>query len=162
MVKMFNKIKKLVRLLFAYINTYCFERYQTGDKLIISSNNRVTGNRSVWLIGEGTRIQESLISNIGIHISCSSADLIIDRSVFIASGAKIYTGNHDLDDLDRHTDAQDIKIENDCWLGANSVVLCGVMLGPKTIVAAGSVVTKSWPSGHVVIGGVPAREIRKL
>lgn len=44
----------------------------------------------------------------------------------------------------------------------NSVVLPGCHLGPYTIVGAGAVVTKSFPEGHCVIVGNPARIIRHL
>lgn len=44
----------------------------------------------------------------------------------------------------------------------NSVVLPGVSLGTRTIVAAGSVVTKSFPEGYCVVGGTPAKIIKRL
>jgi acetyltransferase-like isoleucine patch superfamily enzyme len=53
-----------------------------------------------------------------------------------------------------------IKIGEDCWLGSKTTILDGVNLGSRCVVAAGSVVTKSFPSGSV-IGGVPARVIEK-
>lgn len=51
-------------------------------------------------------------------------------------------------------------IGKNCYLGANSIVL-GVELGENIVVAAGSVVTKSFPSNSLV-GGVPAKLIRKI
>lgn len=50
-----------------------------------------------------------------------------------------------------------IKIGNDCFIGIRSIILPGVTLGDQTIVGAGSVVTKSFPEGHVVIAGNPAK-----
>ena len=52
-----------------------------------------------------------------------------------------------------------IKIGNNCFIGARSIVLPGVILGDNTIVGAGSVVTKSYPEGNVIIAGNPARSI---
>ncbi|WP_333558948.1 DapH/DapD/GlmU-related protein [Enterococcus lactis] len=49
-----------------------------------------------------------------------------------------------------------------CWIGMNSVLLPGIILGPKTIVGAGSIVTKSFKEGNCVIAGNPAKVIRKL
>lgn len=51
-----------------------------------------------------------------------------------------------------------ITIDDNCFIGANSTILPGVTLGNTTIVAAGSVVTKSF-DGNVIIGGNPARII---
>ena len=51
-----------------------------------------------------------------------------------------------------------ILISEDCWLGANSVVLPGVSLGKGTVVGANTVVTKSFPD-YAILGGVPAQII---
>jgi acetyltransferase-like isoleucine patch superfamily enzyme len=51
-----------------------------------------------------------------------------------------------------------IQIGNDVFIGARSTIMPGVRVGDRSIVAAGSVVTKSVPSGSIV-GGNPARII---
>lgn len=48
------------------------------------------------------------------------------------------------------------------WIGMNSVVTAGVTLGPRTIVAAGAVVTKSFPEGFCILAGVPAKVVKYL
>ncbi len=53
-----------------------------------------------------------------------------------------------------------VIIEDDVWIGCNVTVLKGVTLGAGSVVAAGSVVTQSCPP-HSLIGGVPARVLRK-
>jgi len=55
-----------------------------------------------------------------------------------------------------------VKICDYSWAGMDSVILPGVKLGTRTIVAAGSVVTKSFPEGYCVIAGSPAKIIRHL
>lgn len=60
------------------------------------------------------------------------------------------SSNHDLYDQRKYTFAK-VIIGNYSWIGMNSVVLPGVKLGTRTIVAAGSVVTKSFPEGFCVI-----------
>ncbi len=52
-----------------------------------------------------------------------------------------------------------VKIGNCCWIGAKAVILKDAELADGCVVAAGAVVTKSFPAGSV-IAGVPARPIR--
>jgi acetyltransferase-like isoleucine patch superfamily enzyme len=54
-----------------------------------------------------------------------------------------------------------IALGDRVWIGARSIILKGVTLGQDTVVAAGSVVTKSEDATNVVIGGNPARVIRE-
>ena len=54
-----------------------------------------------------------------------------------------------------------IKIEDDVLIGANSIILKGVTIGKRTIIGAGSVVTKSIPSDCVAAGN-PCRVIKSL
>lgn len=59
-------------------------------------------------------------------------------------------------------DGKDVIIGKKCWIGMNAIILPGVKLGDNTIVGAGSVVTKSFPDGNLVIAGNPAKIINKL
>ena len=54
-----------------------------------------------------------------------------------------------------------IVIEDDVWIGAHSLILKGVHIGARSIIAAGSVVTSDIPSDSIA-GGNPAKVIRKL
>ena len=54
-----------------------------------------------------------------------------------------------------------VKIENNVWIGMNAVILKGVTIGENSIVAAGSVVTKSIEP-NVVVAGNPAVVVRQL
>ena len=79
----------------------------------------------------------------------------------IAPNVGIITGNHELTDNRKHI-IKDIIIGKYCWIGMGAIVLPGVVLGDYTIVAAGSVVTKSFIEGYQVIGGNPAKQIKKI
>lgn len=85
----------------------------------------------------------------------------IGDDVTIAYGTALLT--HDNSVIKCGIDATDyygkIKIGNACFIGVRSIILPGVTLGDHTIVGSGSVVTKSFPEGNVVIAGNPAKVI---
>ncbi len=51
-------------------------------------------------------------------------------------------------------------IGNDVWIGANSIIMAGIVIGDGVVIAAGSVVTKN-VNDYEIIGGNPAKLIRK-
>lgn len=98
----------------------------------------------------------------GTYFQNFKATITLGRGTYIGPNVGIITANHDFDDLAVHEAGQDVIIGEACWLGMNSVILPGVVLGAKTIVAAGAVVTTSFPEGRVVIGGVPAKVLKVI
>ncbi|MTI70085.1 MAG: acyltransferase [Firmicutes bacterium] len=88
--------------------------------------------------------------------------IFIGKGSWIAPNVGIITTNHDINNLSSHIEGQSIKIGERCWIGMNSVLLPGVVLGANTIVGAGSIVTKSFPNGHCIIAGNPAKKIRDI
>lgn len=54
-----------------------------------------------------------------------------------------------------------IKIDNHVWIGANAVILPGVIVHEGAVIAAGAVVTEDVPA-YTVVGGVPARIIGRI
>jgi acetyltransferase-like isoleucine patch superfamily enzyme len=54
-----------------------------------------------------------------------------------------------------------IVVKDNCFIGFGSIILPGVTIGPNSVVAAGSVVSKDVPPGKIV-GGSPAHEIADL
>ena len=54
----------------------------------------------------------------------------------------------------------DIVVGNDVWIGYEAVILAGVTIGDGAVIGARAVVTKDVPP-YTIVGGVPARPIRK-
>src|SRR6185437_9532866 len=104
-------------------------------------------------------------SNIGAYCYIGCAGLIrIGSNVLMSPRVSLYAENHNFSDPTRPMKEQGVTrepivIEDDCWIASHSVVLAGVTIGRGSIVAAGSVVTKSMPP-YSIIAGVPARVIK--
>lgn len=79
----------------------------------------------------------------------------------LAPNVGILSANHDLYDQNKYNKAP-IIIGDYSWIGMNSVITAGVTLGTRTIVAAGAVVTKSFPEGFCVLAGTPAKIVKVL
>lgn len=121
-------------------------------------------------------------NNVLYHYPINHERLIIGRFCSIACGAKFLfnSANHTLRSLSTYIfpvlfeewgldvaripeawdNRGDIVIGNDVWIGYEAVILAGVTIGDGAIVAARAVVTKDVPP-YTIVGGVPARPIRK-
>lgn len=108
--------------------------------------------------------------NVSMHYwSYFSAEggLSIGNDVAIGHFCNIMTTEHKFNDASRPIKAQPliflpVTIGDDVWIGSNVTILAGVEIGPRSVIAAGAVVKQSYPQGHVVIGGVPARVLKTL
>ncbi len=83
------------------------------------------------------------------------------ENVWVGPRVSIISMNHDLNDYTKYQDSPPIRIGSNCWIAAGAIITAGVKLGDHTVVAAGSVVTKSF-EGNMVIAGIPAKKIRTL
>lgn len=103
--------------------------------------------------------------NVFINAGCKFQDqggIILKDGALIGHNVVLATLNHSFDPEDRATTyPSPIIIGKNVWIGANATVLPGITIGDGAIVAAGAVVTKDVPS-NTVVGGVPAKIIRKI
>src|SRR5690554_4906229 len=127
-----------------------------GDKVYWYYHKRCTiaNSRKIY-VGKNC-----LIGRPGCYIQGAGTVYIGDYVQF-GPNVGILSTNHDLYDQTKYNNAP-IKIGDYSWIGMNSIVTAGVELGTRTIVAAGSVVTKSFPEGFCVIGGTPAKIIKQI
>lgn len=98
----------------------------------------------------------------GIYFQAVDAKLIIGRGTWIGPNVGLITSNHDINNPEKRMCGKDIILGEKCWIGMNSIILPGVVLGPHTTVGAGSVVTKSFEEGYCVIAGNPAKIIKYI
>ena len=83
--------------------------------------------------------------------------------LMIGPNVSIITAGHPLEPSRRRvaTIGTPIVIEKSVWIAAGATIIGGVTVGEKSVVAAGSVVTKDVPA-NTLVGGNPARVIRSI
>lgn len=155
-----------------YINLFPTAKLKIGDNLYFSSGwgiNALCANRRGMIYAT-----ENATITIGNNVGMSSTVLWAHKSITIGDHVKI-GGNCILIDTDSHnkdymirrgqyTDwgvAEPIVIEDDVFIGMNCIILKGVTIGARSIIAAGSVVTKNIPADCIAAGN-PAKVIRFL
>lgn len=127
--------------------------------------------------GEGLWIQPPFYCDYGTNIilgekvffnfNCVILDVMpvkIGSRTLFGPNVQIYTATHPMDYRERATGlefARPITIGEDAWIGGSAVICPGVTIGDRTVIGAGSVVTKDIPS-DVFAAGNPCRVIREL
>lgn len=160
-------VQSFIKLVFPLLpETRCFALKRSmlrwaGAK--VGRNVRVCS--SVMIVGAGElAIGDNTWIGHRCLISASSA-VRIGKNVDIAPNVFIGNGTHGITpDRDRIADVEcsrDVEVGDGCWLCAGSMVLPGVSIGAKCVVAAGSVVTRSF-GPMKLLAGVPACIKREL
>ena len=105
--------------------------------------------------------------NVYFNFNCTVLDgapVSIGSNTLFGPCVQIYTACHQLNSKERATGIEfgkPVTIGHDCWVGGGVIICPGVRIGNRTVVGAGSVVTRNLPDG-VVAAGNPARVIRRL
>lgn len=127
--------------------------------------------------GPGLWIQAPFYCDYGTNIvmgekvffnfNCVVLDVMqvtIGSRTLFGPNVQIYTATHPMDWKERASGlefAKPIRIGEDCWIGGSAVICPGVRIGDRTVIGAGSVVTKDIPS-DVFAAGNPCQVIRSL
>lgn len=105
--------------------------------------------------------------NVYFNFNCvvlDVAEVKIGSRCLFGPNVQIYTATHPLNHTERASGleyAKPISIGEDVWIGGSTVILPGITIGDRTIIGAGSVVTKDIPA-DVIAAGNPCRIIRNV
>ena len=146
-----------------YVSALSKNGIQFGDNVSIGAFSRVIVSTSLNEIGD----KISIGNNVGIGEFAylgGAGSLEIGDECIIGQYLSCHPENHNYQDTTisiRHQGVtrKGIKIGRNCWIGSKVTILDGVEIGNGSIIAAGSVVTKSFPENSI-IGGVPAKLLK--
>lgn len=128
---------------------------EIGDDFLIWSGYRQT------LVGGWGRIRigDKCFLNSG-SVVMSALEVVIEDEVAVANEAYITdTNSHGIEG--QPCIEAPVRIGRGSWIGARAIILPGVTIGSRCLVAAGAVVTKDVPDDSLVAGN-PAKVVRKL
>lgn len=141
------------------------------DKIVIGSNTHIRGELMIYPHGGNIQIGDYSYVSVNTRIWSLKKIKIGDR-VLIAHNCNIFDNDtHPFSAEVRHRqhmqiitsghprdinlNERGVVIEDDAWIGANSIIFKGVTIGKGAIVSAGSVVRKNVPP-YTVVAGNPA------
>lgn len=149
------------------VNINCLSR----KGIYIGENVTIKDNTIIECTGVFNELGETLVigNNVGIAQGCFiqvRGKVIIGNDVIMGPGVMIFSENHNYENSNilirnQGTNRKGILIKDNVWIGANSKILDGVTLEENSVVAAGSVVTKSFPPNSI-IAGIPAKKIKNI
>ena len=145
--------------------------------IVIGDNFMMTNDGSINPISSNRKgsfyTEDDAFVNIGDNVGMSATRLWISKGLTIGNNVKIGactllidTDTHPIDYNIRRTSnegtkASPITIEDDVWIGAHSIILKGVTIGARSIIGAGSIVTKDIPCDCIAAGN-PCKVKKKL
>jgi maltose O-acetyltransferase len=127
------------------------------------------GGDTVWLqppffcdYGSNIYLGDKVFFNFNCIILDVCEVHIGDYTLF-GPAVQIYTATHPMNAELRRTQefGKPIKIGSDVWVGGGAIICPGVSIGSKSIIGAGSVVTRDIPDGVLAVGN-PCRVIREV
>ncbi len=127
----------------------------------IGANVRISSSARFFGGGELEIGDDVWIGTDNVIHPVSRAKVKIGNCCDLGPGVMILTGSHEIDPEGEHIAGEgthaDVEIGDGCWLGARSLILPGVKLGKKTIVAAGTVMDRPALETRCMYAGVPGR-----
>lgn len=142
---------------FTRMDVMPFNNFVLGNDSTIEDFATINNGVGDVLIGDRVRVG---LSNVIIGPVTIGNDVLLAQNI-VLSGL-----NHGYEDINIVPHKQPvvkkkITLEDEVWIGANSVVVAGVTIGKHSVIAAGSVVTKNIPP-YSVAAGNPARIIKQF
>ena len=149
----FRSIPGFIGYLFRYF-IYKLLMKEIGSFPFISGNVRFMHSNRI-------RLGKGVLINANCYLY-GKGGISIGDNVLISPGCAIVAGNHSLNPdvpiLEQPSMSEEITIGQDCWIGANAVLVGGVTLAEGSVIGAGAVVTKD-TSPYSINAGIPARKI---
>jgi acetyltransferase-like isoleucine patch superfamily enzyme len=148
---------------YVYMNCYGRHGITLGNNVRIREFGWVQVTSHLTNPGDGLTIGDN--TYVGPHsVLGAGAHLEIESEVTLGAYVQLLAENHRFADPqlpinEQGVSRRGITVEHGCWLGNGVIVLDGVRIGARSIIGAGSIVTRDIPADSVAAGN-PARVLR--
>lgn len=160
------------------LNTYFWRLFlkETGNNLLIELGVKIENPKQIIIqdnvyIGKNTVIGAennigvlTLNNNVHIGRSCEidhTGNVTIGKNTLLSAKTTILSHSHGYNPRNIAV-PQDLSIGENCWFGLNTIISENVkFIKPFTILATGSILTKSVQLNNCIYAGIPARKIKK-
>ena len=147
------------------LDCYAKEKIVFGNTVKIGAFSTISTTSHLSKYGVGLEIGNDSAIGEYSYFGCSGGvkignDVIMGQYISFHSENHNYSNNNKLI-REQGVSSKGIELGNNIWVGSKVTFLDGCKIGDNSVVAAGAVVTSVFPS-NVVIGGVPAKVLKKL
>lgn len=156
---LFFQIRRIYKY---FIHLYEIKKFKIVGKHVYIGANGIFTHRNIS-IGNDVYIGANAV------FQSTFGEIKIGNHIMFGPGVNIHGGNHKINEIGtlmKHTSDKQpgddgiVVIEDDCWIGANAVILTNVTIGKGSVIGSGAVVTRDVPP-YSIYTGVPEKKIRR-
>ncbi len=146
--------------------SYCIREWQKS-KFESCGHNVYIGQHCIFT-SENIKVGNDVYIGSNACMQSAHGKIIIGDHVMFGPGVHIHGGNHKIREIGKLMkqasekccgEDGEIVVEDDCWIGANAIILTGVKIGKGSVIGAGSIVTKDIPA-YSIYTGIPSVKLR--
>lgn len=147
------------------LDGYAKNQIIIGNGVKIGAFSRLTTTSHLSKYGIGLKMGSNCAIGDFAHFGASGG-IEIGNDVIMGAYISFHSENHNFRDTsklirEQGVTSKGIKLGNNIWVGAKVTFLDGCSIGDNSVVAAGAVVSGSFPENSI-IGGIPAKVIKTI